>query len=137
MTTGKLAALNVMIVDDEEFSRKFLVRVLEAAGVGRVIATGSGSEALERLKGLGRDDVDIVITDIEMPDMGGFELSRRLRYGQVPEFKEVPIMILSGHFTDENVRYARTHKVDALLSKPPSVDVLKLEIEAVLNKRGG
>lgn len=131
----RFADLKVMIVDDEEFSLKFLGRVLEAIGISNVIQFSNAEEALARLQELGSDELDLLITDIEMPDMTGFELSRRIRYGLVPHFKNLPIMILSGEFSDENVRHARTHKINALVAKPPSVDVLRLEIQEVLRQQ--
>ena len=132
----KLSALKVLVVDDELFSRRFLARVLQAIGITQVIETSSATEALAKLETLDAGALDLVISDIEMPEMNGFELSRRIRFGAVPQFKDIPIMILSGELNDDNLRRARTHKVDALVSKPPSVDVLRLELQAMLKRRG-
>jgi DNA-binding response OmpR family regulator len=67
-----------------------------------------------------------------MPDMDGYELTRRVRYGTVARHKNVAILVLTSAFTEENLRHARTHRIDSLVAKPPSVDVLRLEIEAAL-----
>jgi two-component system chemotaxis response regulator CheY len=137
MPGGILASLRVMIVDDEQFSRRFLHRILQAIGVAEVIETSSATEALEKLESMEGDALDVIISDIEMPEMTGFELSRRIRFGAVPAFKDIAFMILSGELNDDNMRRARTHRVDALVAKPPSVDLLRLELEAMLKRRQG
>ena len=124
-----------MIIDDEVFSRRFLTRVLEAIGVAKVIETSGPNEALAKLGELGPDELDLVITDIEMPEMTGYEFSRKIRFGAVPPYKDIPILILSGELSEENLRRARTHRVDAVVAKPPSVDVLRLELQAMFKRR--
>ncbi len=131
MVDEAYGALTVMVVDDEEFSRKFVSRILESIGIGHVITAESGSVALGQLDET-TGDVDLVICDIEMPEMTGYEFVRRIRYGLVPRFKDVPVLILTGRPTDKNVRKARTHKINGFVTKPPTVDLLRVQIRDVL-----
>lgn len=71
------------------------------------------------------DVFDLIITDIEMPEIGGFELARRIRYGIVPRYKDVPILMLTGHSTEGNVRKGKFHKIQGFIVKPPSPETLK------------
>ena len=134
MAGDNFSSIKVMVVDDDEFSRKFVTRILEAIGVGHVVTAENGVEALSQLAETDAD-IDIIVCDIEMPEMTGYEFARRVRYGTVPRFKDVPILMLTGYATEKNVQRARTHKIDGFVVKPPSVDVLKVEIRHVLGLR--
>ena len=131
MADVDFSAIKVMVVDDDEFSRKFLTRILETLGVGHVVTAENGVEALSQL-GDSDADVDLLICDIVMPEMTGDELVRRIRYGTVPRFKDVPILVLTGHPTEKTAQRARTHKIDGYIEKPPSVDLLKVKIRDIL-----
>ncbi len=123
--------LKVMVIDNEAFARKLVTRLLEAIGIGHVVTAASGADALAQLAEPDTD-IDLVICDIEMPEMTGYEFVRRIRYGTVPRFKDVPILILTGHATEKNVQRAQTHKINGFVTKPPTVDSLRLEIHAAL-----
>ena len=135
MSDNTFGSVKVMIVDNEAFSRKYVTRVLEAIGIGDIETFMSGADALARLAEADAD-IDLVICDIEMPEMNGYEFVRRVRYGTVPRFKDVPILILTGHSTEENVQRARTHKVDSFVTKPATVDMLKVQIRDLLATGG-
>ena len=131
MSDTDYSAVKVMVIDDEAFARKFVTRLLEAIGIGHVVTATSGADALAQLTEPDTD-IDLVICDIEMPEMTGYEFVRRVRFGIVPRFKDVPIVILTGHATEQNVQRARTHKINGFVTKPPTVDMLRLEIHAAL-----
>jgi CheY-like chemotaxis protein len=88
----------VLVVEDEEAVRNMTARLLENEGY-RVLVSGNGREALESIqRGMAR--LDLVITDVAMPDMNGHELAahlRRLRPG-------LPVLFMSGYTDDEMVR---------------------------------
>jgi two-component system chemotaxis sensor kinase CheA len=92
----------VLLVDDSPFFRNMLAPVLQAAGYD-VTAVGSGAAALAHL-GEGRP-VDIVITDIEMPDMNGFALTEALR--RHPRGAELPVIGLSSAVSAEAIARGR------------------------------
>ncbi len=107
---------------------------MKGLGVREIFTAESGEDALEKLATYGQGELDVVISDIEMPDMDGYELSRQIRYGTVPQHQGIALVILTGHHTDENILHARTHKIDSLVAKPPSIAVLRLEIEEALKR---
>ena len=86
--------LTIMVVVDDELGRKYLTTLLDGIGVGNVLTVGSGAEALQVLEETDTD-VNLVICDVEMPEMNGFKFTRRIRYGLVPRFKDLPILLLT------------------------------------------
>ena len=131
MSKSEFAGLTVLAVDDEEFARGLIVRVLEGMGVGTVLTAENGAAALTCLDGAD-PAIDLVISDIEMPEMNGYEFVRRLRYGTLPAYKNVPVIMLTGKDTDKNIRSARIHKISGFVVKPPEVNILTDQIRRAL-----
>ena len=52
------------------------------------------------------------------------ELARRIRLNAVPKYKGIPILMLTGHSTEENVRKGRIHRIQGFIVKPPSAEIL-------------
>ena len=84
--------MRILIADDEQLLRRFVRRLLEAAG-HVVEEAANGEEALARLGGP-RPLPDALVLDMEMPVLGGFETLRRLRAEAVTA--ELPVVMLSG-----------------------------------------
>ena len=131
MRDEKYSPLTIMVVEDDELGLKYVKALLQGIGVGLMMGVENGAEAMLVLSET-ENDIDLVICDVEMPQMNGFEFARRLRYGTVPRFKDLPILMLTGHTTEKHVEYARTHKVSRLIEKPLTADVLRVEIDHVL-----
>ena len=117
-------SLNVLIVDDEPSVQRFVERVLSEAGYATTVA-GDGPEALEAASRM--EELDLVVTDVMMPQMTGDELGRRLR-AQRPSVK---VLYLTG-FSDRLFKAKVTLWADeAFLDKPCTVKGL-LEAVALL-----
>jgi two-component system cell cycle sensor histidine kinase/response regulator CckA len=95
----------VLVVDDEEPLRLYVSRIMEDEGY-RTISAGDGAEALMLLD-QSEDLVQLVITDISMPNMGGLELAARL--SRRPH--ALPVLFMSGNYPD-------TQLTGPLLTKP-------------------
>ncbi len=131
MSDEIFSALTVMVVDDLAFMRRFVTSTLETIGVGHVITAESGTDALTQLAETD-GAVDLVICDIEMPEMTGYEFVRSVRHSMVLRFKDVPILILTGQDTERNMEQARIHEINGYLIKPPTVDLLRAQIRNIL-----
>ena len=81
----------VLVVDDSATVRKFVAASLNMKGF-RVVTAADGVEALERMPA---EKFDLIITDLNMPDMDGFEFIRTLR--ETPEYRDIPIIVLSSY----------------------------------------
>jgi two-component system cell cycle sensor histidine kinase/response regulator CckA len=114
-------ASSVLVVDDEEPVRKFVERVLRDAGYKTAMA-GDGLEALEVAAKL--DRLDILVTDVMMPQMAGSELARRLRQSQ-PTLK---VLYLTGYADNLFKEKVTLWEDEAYLDKPCSIKSL---LEAV------
>ncbi len=102
---------SIMVVDDSLTTRALIQGILTTEGYG-VIPAASGEEALSRLTGR---KVALLIIDIEMPGMDGFELSERIR--RLPDHRQTPIVILSSHGSDADKRRGIEVGANAFLVK--------------------
>ena len=98
MSEEQLDPLNILIVEDEILSAQTLKTELANIGVGVVLTAHNGVDALSMLSEPS-ESFDLAICDIEMPEMSGYEFVRRLRYGTVPGYKDLPVLILTDRRT--------------------------------------
>lgn len=118
----------ILVVDDSRMIRSMLLRLLEP--LEAVVATAEhGEEALELAR---TESFDLVISDIEMPRMDGFELCRRLK--QDPDTRGIPIIILSTVDTEESIEKGFTLGVAAYVTKRNVNEDLIPRIQEVLRR---
>lgn len=132
MTEREFRSLNVMVIEDEAFSQKVVSELLKNIGVHSVTAAEHGADALAKLGDGATPDIDLIICDIEMPEMDGYEFVRKVRMGAVPDYREIPVIMLTGKDTDKNAQSARIHKINGFLVKPPKETTLKAAIRHAL-----
>jgi len=118
----------VLVVDDSSTVRKFIAASLNMKGF-RVITAADGVEALERMPA---EKFDLIITDLNMPDMDGFEFIRSLR--ETPEYRDIPIIVLSSMTDLKNKDYALELGAVAFLEKPLSTEAIQREVFRFVNK---
>lgn len=109
---------SVLIVDDEEPVRRFVERVLRGAGYQTTVAS-DGPEALEIASKL--ESLDIVVTDLVMPQMTGDELARRLRQDD----EKLKVLYLTGYGDQLFKEKVTLWDGEAFLDKPCSVQGLQ------------
>ena len=114
----------LLVVEDDETVRALTVRHLEALGY-RVLQATNGTEALRTCKAH-QNDVALVITDLIMPHMGGYELMRELRQ----DHPHLPALYTSGFSSNE---VAHKHSHDSLLPKPYTRHELARYVRDVLD----
>ena len=116
----------ILAVDDDRLTLAVVSRAL--AGPERKVLTASnGLEAVEVL----RDQfVDLLVTDLEMPLMGGFQLLTHV----TSRYPAVPVVVLSGVLDDEKRGKVRELGAMRVLAKPPETDSLRAAVEALLHR---
>jgi two-component system chemotaxis response regulator CheY len=122
-------AFDVLIVDDSAAIRKILQRMLKQTNLpmGRFVEAGDGVEALEALK---TEKVNLVLTDINMPNMDGLQLLKRLRAD--PEYAEVPIILITTEGGEQKVLEAVQLGASGYVRKPFTADQIKEKLDAFL-----
>lgn len=118
----------VLVVDDSTSVRKVLERLLSARGLQVVTA----QDAEEGLKMATDESPDLVIADVVMPGMSGFELCQLLRLNQ--RFRDVPVILISGIMDDKTLAQAQSVGANGVISKPFTPDTLYPKIEQALSK---
>ncbi|HEU0119205.1 MAG TPA: PAS domain S-box protein [Bryobacteraceae bacterium] len=108
----------VLLVEDNLVNQRVAKRMLEKLGC-RVEVAGNGREALERL---GAAEFDVVLMDCQMPEMDGFEATRRIR-AQAAD-RNVPVVALTAAAFPEDLRRCREAGMDDHLSKPVTLESL-------------
>ena len=108
----------VLVVDDSITVRRVTQRLLQREGY-RVTLAADGLQALERLQ---QERPTVVLSDIEMPRMDGFDLVRNLRND--PRLADLPVIMITSRIAEKHREHARELGVDHYLGKPYSEDEL-------------
>jgi two-component system sensor histidine kinase/response regulator len=113
--TPNLAGVRLLLAEDNEINQQIAVELLEGAGASLVVAN-NGREVVERLFADGPDRYDGVLMDLQMPEMDGFEATRRIRTDA--RFARVPIIAMTAHaMAEERERCLESGMVDHI-TKP-------------------
>jgi len=114
--------LDILIVDDSAAIRKILQRVLRQADVpmGQVFEAGDGVEALAALK---EQPVGLILSDINMPNMDGLELLKRLKAAE--EWKNVPVVMVTTEGSQAKVMEAVELGAAGYVRKPFTAEQIK------------
>lgn len=114
---------NIVVAEDSSTTRKFIQVAVKLMGYTVHLAE-DGQEALEKL---GKVDADLLITDLNMPNMDGVELIKNVRASD--KFKELPIIVLSSLSKEEDIGPAMEAGGSAYLQKPFERSAIQEEIK--------
>ena len=110
--------LRILLAEDNAVNQKVAVRLLERLGY-RVDVASNGHEAIESLK---RQAYDVVLMDVQMPEMDGLEATRKIR--EMPFLKAIRIIAMTANATEEDRRIALEAGMDDYVSKPVRLEEL-------------
>jgi chemosensory pili system protein ChpA (sensor histidine kinase/response regulator) len=119
----------IMVVDDSLTVRKITSRLLSREGY-QVVTAKDGVDALQQIQ---NGMPDVMLVDIEMPRMDGFELTRNVRGD--PQTAHIPIIMITSRTAEKHRNYARELGVNVYLGKPYQEDELLGHIASFLNQR--
>lgn len=122
-------AYRVMIVDDSPSMRAFVRRVIDLSGfqVDTCLNAGNGLQGLALLK---QQAVDIILTDINMPEMNGEEFLRELEAHE--QYRTIPVVVISTDATENRMHRMLQLGAKGYIAKPFSPEALRGELERVL-----
>ena len=118
----------ILLIEDDNDVREFLLFELESCFDLKVASDGKAGIAMAK-----ELDVDLIVSDVMMPGMNGFELTKRLKNSF--ETSHIPIILLTALSTDENVLEGTESGADAYITKPFSPQLLMARILQLLNQR--
>lgn len=122
--------VRVLLVDDSKLSRNHIRRVLNSLGLQKIIEAENGAQALTILK---ENTFDLVVTDYNMPEMDGRELSEFIRFNS--ETAHVPIiMVTSESSTSLHMTNIHQTGVNALCDKPFEVNEVRTMLASLLGQ---
>ena len=125
----RVAALRALVVEDNFVNQKVAQRQLEKLG-HKVEVANNGARALEMLA---LQKYDVVIMDCQMPVLDGYEATRQIRAGKVPNLdRHVPIIALTAYAMESDRQKCLAAGMDEFVSKPIRYEELKSAIERVL-----
>ena len=120
----------VLVVDDSLSVRKVVQRALESKRI-EVLSAASGSEALEQI---GRDAPDLIVCDVIMPDMDGYQICDFVK--RHPTLGHIPVLLISGIVNNTVLERAAKVRSNDVMRKPFAADELLHRIETFLSTPG-
>lgn len=120
---------NILIVDDSPVMRAFIKRVLNVSGVvaDKPLEAGHGKQALEVLRAF---PVDLVLSDINMPEMNGEELMRAMQEDEA--LRNIPVIVISTDARLDRVEQMMGMGARGYITKPFTPERLRTELDRVL-----
>jgi signal transduction histidine kinase/ActR/RegA family two-component response regulator len=127
--TLELTDMGVLVIDDSADTTEMLRQLLEINGA-KVRTASSGAEALRVVN---QQKFDVIISDVSMPEMDGFEFLRQLR--DQPEHRDVPVLALTGFGRPEDIERAKSAGFVSHITKPFDLEKLAETLRTVSNTR--
>jgi CheY-like chemotaxis protein len=128
-----LEGVKALVVDDQADARMLICRLIEDKG-GRCILAESGAEALNIVA---QEDVNILISDIGMPDFDGYELIRKIRAMHLSKIRNLPAIALTAYARADDRQRALLAGFQMHVSKPVEPRELIAGIASLLNLTAG
>ncbi|MGC2000562.1 MAG: response regulator [Candidatus Acidiferrales bacterium] len=119
----------ILLVEDNVVNQTLAVRLLEKRGFA-VAVTGNGREALARLA---TDEFDLVLMDVQMPEMDGFEATGAIREGEKTSGRHIPIVAMTANALKGDQERCLSAGMDAYVSKPIRTNELYATLQMILN----
>ncbi len=119
--------IKILVVDDNQDNRELVVKVLQSKNY-QMIEAADGEEALEKAVS---ESPDLILMDISIPGIDGYEVTRRLKSRE--EFRNVPIIALTAHVMKGDREKALNAGCEGYIAKPFSIHELPRQVERYLN----
>ncbi len=121
-------SLKILVAEDTPFNQTFILRLLEKNGFHTILVE-NGQQAVERFN---TDAVDVILMDVQMPEMDGFEATREIRKLETQKGGHIPIIAMTAYATEGDRERCLAAGMDDYVSKPISAGKLFKTIEALM-----
>ncbi|SFD55055.1 response regulator [Massilia yuzhufengensis] len=128
-----MSSSTILIVEDNEMTQHLLVRQLAHLGVTDVAVAANGLDALHWLV---EHECRLVLADCQMPEMDGFEMTRRIRAAERFSGKHLPIIAMSAGTVEEDSGQSAAAGMDLHVPKPAQMQALQAALEPWLGPLG-
>lgn len=135
MYRPEFSAFAILVVEDDAFVRRSLVRMLRAMGFIEIKEAGDGEAGLKALKAM--PQCGVILCDIGMKPVGGLQFFERLRKEVTGPMAETPVIFITGSADSETVKRAMGMKAAGYVLKPVMPDKLSQRIAVALKIAGG
>lgn len=132
VTPNLLAGHHILVVEDNELNLEIAVELLKMAGA-QVSCASSGKQALEWFCSAEGRTCEMILMDIQMPGMDGYETTRKLRSSNAPNAPSIPIIAMTANAFQEDVAAAMDAGMNAHIAKPIDVTALYRTLKATLD----
>lgn len=120
---------SVLIVEDSATTRSLITAIVEEAGDFEIVEAATGFEALKQIPSR---EFDLILTDINMPDINGFEFISFVKNN--PRYNSIPLIIISTEKSDEDRKRGLEAGAEAYVTKPFKARELQDIINSVLQQ---
>jgi CheY-like chemotaxis protein len=130
--SASLRCLSILLAEDNPINQKLATKLLEKRG-HRITTVANGLEALAALE---KDNFDVVLMDVQMPEMDGWTASEAIRKGERGSNHHIPILALTAHAMKEYEDRCYQAGMDGFVTKPFEAAELYLAVESVIQATG-
>lgn len=126
--------MHILIAEDNELNAEILTELLDIEGATCELAA-DGEQAVKLFEASAPGHFDMILMDVQMPNLNGYEATRRIRAGAHPQAKSIPIAAMTANTFAEDVRAAHDAGMDGHLGKPVDMAAVRA-LAARLVKKG-
>ncbi len=133
-SSGSLSGKHILAAEDNELNSEILVELLDMAGATCEMAE-NGQIALEKFQQSQPGQYDLILMDVQMPVMNGYEATRAIRACDHPLAKTIPIIAMTANAFAEDIKNALDAGMDAHVAKPVNLELLGNVVAEIFEKR--
>jgi CheY-like chemotaxis protein len=124
--------INILYIEDNPDNMILVKRVMEAQGY----ALFQAMNGLDGVAVAERENIDLILLDINLPDIDGYEVARRLRGSAIPRLAYVPIIAITANALKGDAEKALAAGCDVYMSKPINIHELRARVEGFVASKG-
>ena len=125
----------ILLAEDNEINMEIACELLDMYGA-QVVKAWNGKEAVDLFAASGEGEFDVILMDMQMPEMDGCEAARTIRRMKRRDAEKIPIIAVTANATEDDRRLCLAAGMDDFLAKPVSLDALRAVLDRWRDGRG-